>query len=112
MKGIGIRKATGVTGLSIRQLRYLDDHGHLGPVERINQDRRFTEEQLARARRIHELMNLGLSMEQSAAFANGKADASLEMRVRDLICEHARKAVDLFHYLQHALGSLDVSGRV
>lgn len=109
IEGVGIREATAETGLSMHQLRYLDERGHLGFVKRVNLDRRFTSEQLDLARRIHAFYELGLSLDDAAAFARGKATAQTRARVRERASADLRSALERWRLAEDAERSHTIS---
>lgn len=76
------------TGLTRKQLRYLEDRGLIGPVIRSDERRMFTELQVAMLERLARLRDLGARLDEAAALAaeavGGEAKVP-EERLRELM---------------------------
>lgn len=69
MKGCGLKEAARRTGLTRRQLRYLEERGHLGFVARSDGRTVYAPEQVTLLEHIARLRALGASLDEAAQIA-------------------------------------------
>lgn len=105
MKGCGLKEATRRTGLSRRQLRYLEERGHLGFVARSDGRTIYAPEQVTMLEHIARLRPLGATLDEAAQIASellGRTGTILDTRVDELarmaftnVERNSRAAADL-----------------